>query len=129
MNKGLDEYKTKIQKIHYVFSHYPVPGGVSTKSWREKIQVLEYTKGQEYKFHKDEVSNPELPEYHRKISIILYLEEATKGGGTSLAHLGIKPKPGYALIFPSNWCYPHAGEPVYAGKKRVAVTWYYVENA
>ena len=128
INKGLEEYKMKIQKIHHIFSHYPVPGGLSTKSWREKIQVLEYTKGQEYKFHKDEVSNPELREYHRKISVILYLKEATKGGGTLFPHCGIKPKPGYALIFPSNWCYPHAGEPVYAGKKRVAVTWYYVEH-
>ena len=39
------------------------------------------------------------------------------------------PKPGYALIFPSNWCYPHAGEPVESGIKRVAVTWYYVNQA
>ncbi len=129
MNKGLDEYKRRIQKIHTNFSFYPVPGGSGTRSWREGIQVLDYKKGQEYKFHHDAATDPRLSEYHRKISIILYLQEATKGGGTSFVHLGIKPKPGYALIFPSNWCYPHAGEPVYAGKKRVAVTWYYVENA
>ena len=33
-----------------------------------------------------------------------------------------------ALIFPSNWCYPHSGQMVESGMKRVAVTWYYVEN-
>ena len=128
MNNGLDEYKRRVQKIHPNFSYYPIPGAVGTRSWREGIQILDYKKGQEYKFHHDAATDPRLNEYHRKISIILYLEEATKGGGTSFAHLGIKPKPGYALIFPSNWCYPHAGEPVYAGKKRVAVTWYYVEK-
>jgi len=128
MNKGLVEYKRRIEKIHENFSYYPVPGGSGTKSWREVIQVLDYKKGQEYKFHHDAATDPELSEYHRKISVILYLKEATKGGGTLFSHCGIKPKPGYALIFPSNWCYPHAGEPVYAGKKRVAVTWYYVER-
>ena len=40
----------------------------------------------------------------------------------------VKPEPGYALIFPSNWCYPHAGMPVTEGTKRVAVTWYYVKQ-
>ena len=40
----------------------------------------------------------------------------------------VKPEPGYALIFPSNWCYPHAGMPVTKGTKRVAVTWYYVNQ-
>jgi len=128
MNNGLDEYKRRVTKIHPNFNYYPVPGGAGTKSWREGIQVLEYVKGQEYKFHHDAATNPEQNEYHRKISVILYLKEATKGGGTLFPHLGIKPKPGYALIFPSNWCFPHAGEPVSAGKKRVAVTWYYVST-
>ena len=127
MNEGLVEYKRRVEKIHPNFGYYPVPGGVKTRSWRENIQVLDYKKGQEYKFHHDTASDSELSEYHRKISIVLYLKEATKGGGTLFSHCTIKPKPGYALIFPSNWCYPHAGEPVYAGKKRVAVTWYYVE--
>ena len=128
MNNGLDEYKRRLQRIHPNFSYYPVPGGAGTRSWREAIQVLEYTKGQEYKFHHDAATHEHRKEYHRKISIVLYLKNATKGGGTLFSHYGIKPKPGYALIFPSNWCYPHAGESVYAGKKRVAVTWYYVER-
>jgi len=128
MNNGLDEYKRRVEKIHPSFSYYPVPGGAQTKSWREGIQVLDYKKGQEYKFHHDAATHEQRKEYHRKISIILYLKEATKGGGTLFPHCTIKPKPGYALIFPSNWCYPHAGESVYAGKKRVAVSWYYVEH-
>ena len=128
MNNGLDEYKRRVQKIHPNFSYYPVPGAVGTRSWREAIQILDYKKGQEYKFHHDSATETRLGEYYRQISVILYLKEATKGGGTAFSHLSVKPKPGYALIFPSNWCYPHAGEPVSAGKKRVAVTWYYVEN-
>ena len=116
MNNGLDEYKRRVEKIHSNFSYYPVP-----------IQVLEYENGQEYKFHHDAAILPNLKEYHRQISVIVYLKESEIGGGTAFPHTSFKPKPGYGLIFPSNWCYPHSGEQVEKGKKRVAVTWYYVE--
>ena len=129
INLGLNEYKKRIEKIHPNFSYYPVPGGQGTSSWRERIQILQYEKTQEYKFHHDEADNPEIPEYHRKISVITYLSDGFEGGGTAFPHATFKPKPGYAIIFPSNWCYPHAGEPVKEGRKRVAVTWYYVNQA
>ena len=126
INNGLNEYKRRLLKIHNNFNYYPVPGGISTKSWREGIQVLQYKRSQEYKFHHDVANDRELKEYHRQISVIVYLTDGFVGGGTSFTHTTYKPKPGYALIFPSNWCYPHAGQPVESGIKRVAVTWYYV---
>ena len=43
--------------------------------------------------------------------------------------LTLKPEPGHAIMFPSNWCYPHSGQEVISGKKRIAVTWYYVDWA
>ena len=128
INEGLLEYKRRVEKIHRNFSYYPVPGGIRTKSWREGIQVLQYKKTQEYKFHHDVADDRELEEYHRQISVIVYLTDGFVGGGTAFPHITYKPKPGYALMFPSNWCYPHAGEPVESGIKRVAVTWYYVIN-
>ena len=128
INRGLDEYKKRLVKIHNNFSYYPVPGGIDTRSWREGIQILQYEKSQEYKFHHDSAIRRVQEQYHRQISVIVYLSEDFKGGGTSFIHTTYKPKPGYALIFPSNWCFPHAGEPVEEGRKRVAVTWYYVEQ-
>ena len=128
INRGLDEYKRRLVKIHNNFSYYPVPGGIDTRSWREGIQILQYEKSQEYKFHHDSAIRRVQEQYHRQISVIVYLSEDFKGGGTSFIHTTYKPKPGYALIFPSNWCFPHAGEPIEEGRKRVAVTWYYVEQ-
>ena len=128
INEGLLEYKRRVEKIHRNFTYYPVPGGIRTKSWREGIQVLQYEKTQEYKFHHDVADDRELKEYHRQISVIVYLTDGFVGGGTAFPHITYKPKPGYAIMFPSNWCYPHAGEPVESGIKRVAVTWYYVIN-
>ena len=83
---------------------------------------------QEYKFHYDEAANSNLKEYHRKISVIVYLTDKFTGGHTAFPHCKYRPEPGYALIFPSNWCYPHAGKPVLEGKKRIAVTWYYAND-
>ena len=65
-------------------------------------------------------------EYHRKISVILYLSNDFEGGHTKFLHKKFKPSVGHAIIFPSNWCYPHTGTLVTNGKKRIAVTWYYV---
>ena len=128
INEGLSEYKKRIENIHGNFSFYPVPGAEKTNSWRESIQILQYEKSQEYKFHHDTANNPKMKEYHRKISVIVYLSQDFTGGATSFTFTKIKPPAGYAIIFPSNWCYPHAGEPVINGVKRVAVTWYYSEQ-
>ena len=127
INQGLDEYKKRLVNIHEIFSYYPMIGGYDTHSWRESIQVLEYEKNQEYKFHHDVANHKERYEFHRTISVIVYLTNDFEGGGTLFPHMRYKPEPGHALIFPSNWCYPHAGELVTEGIKRVAVTWYYVE--
>ena len=129
MNEGLDEYRRRVGKIHDIFSYYPIPGGVGTRSWRERIQILQYEKTQEYGFHHDAADNREMEQYHRQISVITYLTDGFDGGGTAFTHATLKPKPGYALIFPSNWTFPHAGEPVMRGCKRVAVTWYYAVQA
>ena len=126
MNNALLEYRKRLMEIHPTFDGYPVPGGFMTTSNRELIQVLEYVKNQKYTWHTDASPQPNSKEYHRKISVILYLSEDFEGGTTKFAHKQYKPPIGHALIFPSNWCFPHTGTRVTDGKKRVAVTWYYV---
>ena len=128
MNKALTEYHQRLIKIHPTFDGYPVPGGFMTTSNREEIQVLEYIKNQKYTWHTDVSPQPNSKEYHRKLSIILYLSDDFEGGTTKFVHEEFKPQIGHALIFPSNWCFPHTGTVVTSGKKRVAVTWYYVND-
>jgi len=128
MNNALLEYRERLMNIHPTFDGYPVPGGFMTTSNRELIQVLEYVKNQRYTWHTDASPQPNSKEYHRKISVILYLSEDFEGGTTKFVHKQYKPPIGHALIFPSNWCFPHTGTRVTDGKKRVAVTWYYVHD-
>ena len=128
MNNALLEYRKRLMEIHPTFDGYPVPGGFMTTSNRELIQVLEYVKNQKYTWHTDASPQPNSKEYHRKISVILYLSEDFEGGSTKFVHEEYKPPMGHALIFPSNWCFPHCGTQVTSGKKRVAVTWYFVND-
>ena len=128
INNSLLEYRQRLMEIHPTFDGYPVPGGFMTTSSREEIQVLEYVKNQKYTWHTDASPMPDSKEYHRKISVILYLSDDFGGGTTKFVHQDYKPPIGHALIFPSNWCFPHCGAPVTSGKKRVAVTWYFVND-
>ena len=128
MNKSLLEYRERLMKLHPIFDGYPVPGGFQTTSNREPIQILEYIQNQKYTYHVDASPVPDSKEYHRKISVILYLSNDFEGGHTKFLHKKYKPPVGHAIIFPSNWCYPHTGTLVTKGKKRIAVTWYYVHD-
>ena len=128
INNALLEYRQRLMEIHPEFDGYPVPGGFMTTSEREAIQVLEYVKNQKYTWHIDASPQPNSKEYHRKISVIIYLSDNFEGGTTKFVHQEYKPPIGHALIFPSNWCFPHTGTTVTSGRKRVAVTWYYVHD-
>jgi|TARA_B110000285_G_scaffold147278_1_gene164385 predicted 2-oxoglutarate/Fe(II)-dependent dioxygenase YbiX len=128
INAALDEYKRKILQIHSGYNTHPLPGANDTTSWREALRVIQYTKGQQYGFHHDQGTLQSRMEYHRQISVILYLTDDFEGGGTAFTHKTFNPKKGDALIFPSNWCYIHQGNQVTSGTKRVLVTWYYVDS-
>lgn len=125
MDRGLSEYRERVQKLNMMFNYWPIPGSPETFFGREDIQILRYEPGQKYVFHHDQGDFQNQPEYFRTISTVLYLNEGFEGGGTEFPHKTFKPKPGYALYFPSNWCYPHSGQEVISGQKRVAVTWWY----
>jgi hypothetical protein len=125
MDRGLVEYRKRLVEYHEMFQYWPVPFSTETFCGREDIQVLQYSPGQEYVFHHDQSDYINNSAYYRTLSTILYLNDDFDGGGTAFPHKTFKPKAGHALFFPSNWCYPHSGQKVISGSKRVAVTWWY----
>ena len=124
MNDALIEYRNQISHINEQFEYFPVPGSYRTNCYREPIQVLKYETSEFYRWHYDAATDANAKEYHRAISIVLYLTEDFEGGCTQFPHRTYKPKAGQALIFPSNWCFPHQAQPVTSGTKIAAVTWY-----
>ena len=128
INNALIKYKNRLFNYDLVLDCYPVVGATGTSSYREDIQVLEYTENQKYNWHYDTCADPNSEFYHRQISLVLYLKDDFEGGATKfkmVPHYEYRPKAGYGLFFPSNWCFTHCSTPLESGKKRVAVTWYY----
>lgn len=125
MNAALLKYYEQLGNISEHFQRFPVPAAYRTKCHREQIQVLKYDHEEYYNWHYDQATDPSCREFGRTISIVLYLKNADEGGRTIFPHRAFKPKAGQALIFPSNWCFPHSAEPIVKGQKVVAVTWYH----
>lgn len=89
------------------------------------LEILKYEKDMFYELHTD---------YHltapRSVSAILYLNNDYEGGTTSFFHpisgekiYEAKPEPAKLIMWPSNFMYPHAADPVTKGTRYVVVSW------
>jgi prolyl 4-hydroxylase len=103
----------------------------------EGLQVLHYRPGTEYKPHYDyfDPAEPGTPTIlkrggQRVATLIMYLGEPEKGGGTSFpdVHLEVAPRRGNGVFFSYDRAHPstrslHGGTPVLAGEKWIATKW------
>lgn len=95
--------------------------------------ILRYQPGEFYKRHIDNIlmssrlaeANRGLP--LRDVSVVGYLNDGFEGGETYFDRqdLKVKPQRGAALVFPSNFVYPHQSLPVISGIKYAWTTWLY----
>lgn len=87
-------------------------------------EVLRYRKGEQFDVHIDTIVGR--TEGYRQLSAVCYLNNNYSGGETFFPRQQIKfrPEPGDILLFPSNFCYPHASLPVTTGTKYSVVTWF-----
>ena len=125
LNTAVASYANALRDFHPSFDSYPLPGATAVASWRESTQVLRYFPGQSYVFHTDTDFERSRESFYRVLTVILYLNGDFAGGETEFVTGKVKPDPGSALVFPSNWCFPHAGCPVLEGVKYALVTWYH----
>jgi prolyl 4-hydroxylase len=103
----------------------------------EGLQILQYGPGAEYKPHFDyfDPAEPGTPTILRRggqrvATIVMYLAEPEKGGGTVFpdVHLEVAPKRGNAVFFTYERAHPstrtlHGGAPVILGEKWIATKW------
>lgn len=111
-------------------ANWPIENG-------EGLQILHYRPGTEYKPHYDyfDPKEPGTPTIikrggQRVATIIVYLNEPEKGGGTTFPDVGVEvaPKRGNAVFFSYDRAHPsskslHGGAPVIAGEKWIATKW------
>ncbi len=103
----------------------------------EGLQILHYRPGAEYKPHHDyfDPAEPGTPTIlkrggQRVATLVIYLNEPTKGGGTVFpdVHLEVAPRRGNAVFFSYERPHPstrtlHGGAPVVEGEKWIATKW------
>jgi prolyl 4-hydroxylase len=103
----------------------------------EGLQILHYRPGAEYKPHYDyfDPKEPGTPAIlkrggQRVGTVVVYLSEPAKGGGTTFPDVGlvVAPKRGNAVFFSYDSPDPssktlHGGAPVVAGDKWIATKW------
>ena len=83
--------------------------------------INKYTKEGEYKTH---VDHHDL--YPRVLSISFILNDNYDGGDFVFFEKNsytVKKKKGSAVVFPSNFCFPHAVVPVKNGNRHSIITW------
>ena len=88
-------------------------------------QLLRYRPGEEFTEHVDIL--PGATVYgQRLVSAIAYLNDDYDGGELRFPRQGFtyNPLAGSLILFPSNFCYPHASLPVRRGIKYAVVTWF-----
>lgn len=124
------ELVRRIERRLAVLVHWPEENG-------EGLQILQYGPGAEYKPHYDyfDPAEPGTPTIlkrggQRVATIVMYLAEPDKGGGTVFpdVHLEVAPKRGNAVFFSYERPHPstrtlHGGSPVLAGEKWIATKW------
>ena len=89
------------------------------------FELLRYGPGQRYTEHTDSMPGSPTVYGQRLLSAILYLNDDYEGGELHFPRQGLtyNPKAGSLVLFPSNFCYPHASRPVRRGTKYAVVTW------
>lgn len=127
VKNALQNYKDQVLQYHFAYNGWPMPAVGYTTYERERFQLLSYDVDQHYTWHFDQSVIKDSAEYNRQLSMVLYLTDDFEGGYTWFPYKRYKPRPGEALFFPSNWCFPHCSEKVTSGNKKVIVTWFQVK--
>ena len=114
-------------EVHQSMELPGVKPGLETT--REPFSLLRYQRLEEYQYHTDaSLFSRELGAHNlrdRLISVVIYVNDDFKGGETQFHGRKYQPVRGKALVFPSNWNYPHRSCPVLDGEKIAIVTWYH----
>jgi prolyl 4-hydroxylase len=128
--RGETELVSRIEARLARLVNWPMENG-------EGLQILQYGPGAEYKPHYDyfDPAEPGTPTIlkrggQRVGTIVMYLGEPDKGGGTVFpdVHMEVAPKKGNAVFFSYERPHPstktlHGGAPVLSGEKWIATKW------
>lgn len=114
-----------VNSIKMVFDQYCQTHGIGGNFSFERFRIKRYlNNGKEFFNYHTDISS--LKTSKRIVAVIMYLSDVEKGGETAIKVSGneikIKSEIGKLLIFPANFCYPHAGLAPESGIKYIMTT-------
>ncbi len=115
--------KSMLDIINSIFkpavNEYMANYGISYQDF-ETFSILKYGVGQKFTNHIDDH-----PNYHRRVSMVYYMNEDYQGGEISFPRFDLtyKPKADELLLFPSGYTYNHSVSPVSSGVRYAIVGW------
>lgn len=115
--------KSMLDIINSIFkpavNEYMANYGISYQDF-ETFSILKYGVGQKFTNHVDDH-----PNYHRRVSMVYYMNEDYQGGEISFPRFDLtyKPKADELLLFPSGYTYNHSVSPVSSGVRYAIVGW------
>lgn len=89
-------------------------------TWHDSYSILKYGKGQKFVNHIDDHQD-----FHRRLSLVYYINDDYKGGEIVFPRFDItyKPNANELLLFPSTYVYNHSVLPVVEGTRYAVVSW------
>jgi hypothetical protein len=103
----------KIEKDYQLFYRFQVEE-------HDPYSILKYGVGQKFINHVDDHKD-----YHRRVSLVYYLNDDYIGGEINFPRFNIsyKPKANELLLFPSTYVYNHSVSEVTSGTRYAIVSW------
>ena len=88
------------------------------------FRINRYSKGGFMSRHVDNIHHSHGQQYgYPQVSALLYLNDNYKGGEFHVASKKFEPEKGSAIIFPSNFMFPHEAKKITKGVRWSIVTW------
>lgn len=123
-NNTLDAFNKNVANIFFeilnpIEKDYMNSYGVYFET-HDNYEILKYGLGQKFTNHIDDH-----PHYHRRISMVFYLNENYEGGEIVFPRFNLtyKPKSNEVILFPSTYVYNHSVLPVISGTRYCVVSW------
>ena len=120
-DKGYDQIKQAVEKTCSLYSQdHPLFSVQRMTDFR----INRYSKGGFMSKHCDNIHHSHGQQYgYPQVSCLLYLNDDYEGGDFYVAGHKFSPKKGSAIIFPSNFLFPHEAKVVTKGTRWSIVTW------
>jgi len=113
-NKLTEDFTNTLnEKVEPLVTEYAHKNGIFNLK-NEGYHIVRYTEGQFFAEHTDAT-----PEYPRRVSAIIYLNDNYEGGTITFTHSNqsFKPETNTIMIFPSSKDFAHSADPVISGTK------------